>query len=192
MKKLTRSDLMSLEQYAEKRRQIRSEVMAHKQNRQLQLGPHMRLLFEDRLTIHYQIQEMLRVERIFEAAGIQEELDAYNPLIPDGDNLKATLLIEYEDVDERRVALMQLKGVEECFFAQVGSKKYPAIADEDLDRSNDDKTASVHFLRFQFDAAAIAAMRAGAVLGFGVEHSHYGVDVVPTAIQREALLADFN
>src|ERR1700757_798665 len=114
MKKLTRSDLMSLEQYAEKRPQIRAEVMAHKQNRQLELGPHMRLLFEDRLTILYQIQEMLRVERIFEAVGIQEELDAYNPLIPDGDNLKATLLIEYEDVDERRVALMQLKGVEDC------------------------------------------------------------------------------
>lgn len=192
MNKLTRKDLLSLEQYSEKRAQIRAEVIGHKQNRQIVLGEHIRLLFEDRLTIQYQIQEMLRVERIFEAAGIQEELDAYNPLIPDGDNLKATLLIEYEDVEERKIALAQLKGVEDCLYAQVGEMKYRAIADEDLDRSNEEKTASVHFVRFQFDREAIRALRAGAAFQFGIEHTHCNADAVVTTAQRSALLADFS
>jgi hypothetical protein len=191
MKKLTRKDLMSLEQYAEKRPHVRAEVIAHKQPRQIALGDHVRLLFEDRVTIQYQIQEMLRVERIFEAAGIQDELDAYNPLIPDGDNLKATMLIEYEDVDQRKIALEQLRGIEDKMFAKIGDEKVYAIADEDMERANDAKTASVHFLRFQFSSAQIQKLRTGAAFGFGCDHSRYAADIPLAAAQREALLADF-
>ena len=192
MNKLTRQNLMSLEQYAEKRADIRSEVLAHKQNRHIELGNHLRLLFEDRLTIQYQIQEMLRVERIFEAAGIQDELDAYNPLIPDGDNLKATLLIEYENVEERKQALENLRGIEDAIYARVGDAKVYAIADEDLERANDTKTASVHFLRFQFAKDRIARLRSGSTLHFGVEHPHYTVEIEAAPTQRSALLADFD
>ncbi|HET8711751.1 MAG TPA: DUF3501 family protein [Spongiibacteraceae bacterium] len=191
MKKLTRQDLFGLEKYAERRPEIRAEVMAHKKPRHIALGEHVRVLFEDRVTIQYQIQEMLRAERIFEAAGIQEELDAYNPLIPDGDNLKATLLLEYEDVEQRRVALEQLKGIEDRVYVRIGEKIIFAIADEDIERENDTKTASVHFLRFQFDKALIERLRKGAEFVVGVDHPQYIAEVVLNDLQRWALLADF-
>lgn len=192
MSKLTRQDLFTLEQYAEQRPRLRAEILAHKRNRHIAIGEHVRLLFEDRLTIQYQIQEMLRTERIFEPAGIQEELDAYNPLIPDGDNLKATMLIEYDDIEQRRSALQQLKGIEDRIFIEIGSIKFHAIADEDLERSDDTKTASVHFLRFQLDGAAIAQWRAGADCSLGSDHPYYEKQVVLATGQREALLADFS
>jgi len=192
MKKLTRQDLLSLEQYAEQRGAIRSDIIAHKKNRNISLGEHVRLLFEDRQTMRYQIQEMLRVERIFEAAGIQEEIDAYNPLIPDGDNLKATMQIEYEDVAERQVALTQLRGIEDRVFAKVGADKVYAVADEDVERENATKTASVHFLRFQFDSGLVAKLRAGAEWNFGIDHPRYQSSVALVSIQRQVLLADFD
>jgi hypothetical protein len=145
MQRLTRQDLLSLEQYSERRAQMRRDVIAHKRDRHIQLGAHVRLLFEDRLTIQYQIQEMLRTERIFEAAGIQEELDAYNPLIPDGDNWKATMLIEYEEVTERRVALERLKGIEDRIYIEIGAHRIYAIADEDMERANDVKNRKCAF-----------------------------------------------
>jgi hypothetical protein len=192
MKKLTRTDLLSLEQYSEQRFLIRAEAIAHKQNRHIALGAHVRLLFEDRLTIRYQIQEMLRIEKIFEAVGIQDELDAYNPLIPDGDNLKATMLIEYEDVEERKAALEKLRGIEDVVFAQVGAEKIVALADEDMERENATKTASVHFLRFQFNASLIRQLRGGAALSFGVDHRQCTTSVAVSDDQRKALLADFD
>ena len=191
MKKLTRQDLYSLEQYAEQRSDIRKEVMAHKQARRISLGDHLRLLFEDRITIHYQVQEMLRAERIFEASGIQDELDAYNPLIPDGDNLKATLLIEYDDVAQRQAALARLKGIEDKVWVQIGEEKVFAIADEDLERENDEKTSSVHFLRFQFDRKVGDRLAAGAGISFGVDHDHYSARHAATDVQRRSLQQDF-
>lgn len=191
---LTRADLLSLEAYASERAAFRRRVIAHKKPRQVQLGDHLRLLFEDRLTIHYQIQEMLRAERIFEAAGIDDELAAYNPLIPDGDNWKATMLIEYPDVDERRAALARLVGVEDRVWARVGDgERLFAIADEDLERSTADKTSSVHFLRFQLTPAMVAAARAGAAIAFGVDHPGLSAtqDPVPDAT-RTALAADLH
>lgn len=193
MKKLSRADLMSLEQYAERRSSVRAEVIAHKKNRQVSLGEHLRLLFEDRITIQYQIQEMLRTERIFESAGIQDELDAYNPLIPDGDNWKATLLIEYEDIEERRQALASLKGVEARVWAQVQEfDRVYAIADEDMERENDQKTSSVHFVRFQLAPAMCKAVKSGQVFGFGVDHPACQLAVMPLAAAvRDALALDF-
>ena len=192
MKKLVRADLLSLEQYAEQRRTLRAEVIAHKRTRQVALGAHLRLLFEDALTIRYQIQEMLRVERIFESAGIQAELDAYNPLIPDGYNWKATLLIEYEDIDERRQALAALKNVEHRIWVRVGElPPVFAIADEDLERENAEKTASVHFLRWQLSPGALATAKGGAAIGFGVDHPVCQEAVTPIAEStRSALVAD--
>jgi hypothetical protein len=192
MKKLTRHDLFSLEQYAERREVMRGEIIAHKQNRNVALGEHVRLLFEDRQTMHYQIQEMLRAERVFEAAGIQEELDSYNPLIPDGDNLKATMQIEYEDVAERQTALIKLRGIEDKVWAKIGGQTVYAIPDEDIERANETKTASVHFLRFQFDRDLIAKLRDGAELSFGIDHPQYQSSTVITAAQRQALLVDFD
>lgn len=191
--KLTRSDLMSLENYASQRNQFRAEVMAHKKNRQIQLGENARLLFEDRLTVQYQIQEMLRVERIFEAAGIAEELDAYNPLIPDGDNWKATLMLEYPDVSERRVKLAGLLDIENRVWAQVeGFDRVYAIADEDLDRATDEKTSSVHFLRFQFSGDMVASAKSGARLSLGIDHPNYNTCLSPLPDNyRQALIADF-
>jgi hypothetical protein len=194
MQKLTRADLFSLETYAAKRPAFRAQVLAHKQPRRLKLGEHVTLLFEDRLTMQYQIQEMLRVERIFEVDAIEDELAAYNPLIPDGTNLKATLLIEYEDVTERQRAVQELIGLERKIWLRVGDfdPVWP-IADEDLERTTDEKTATVHFLRFEFSPAMIAAARQGAALAAGIDHSHYSavVDPLPTAT-RAALVADFN
>ncbi len=194
MQKLSRADLMPLETYAERRPAFRAEVLAHKKPRKVRLGEHATLLFEDRITIQYQIQEMLRVERIFEAAGIDDELSAYNPLIPDGGNLKATFLVEYENETERKAALARLIGVEDKVWMQVqGFDKVWAIADEDMDRENEEKTSAVHFLRFEFTPAMIAAAKEGAALGVGIDHRHYGAatEALPEPV-RQALVADFD
>lgn len=194
MMKLTRADLWSLEAYAERRKDFRAQVLEHKKNRAVKLGEHVTLLFEDRLTVQYQIQEMLRVERIFEAEGIEDELAAYNPLIPDGANLKATMLIEYGEAEERRQALAQLIGIEDRTWMRVaGFEPVLAIADEDLERENEEKTSSVHFLRFEFTPPMIAAAKAGASLSVGVDHSHYSatVQALPEPVQV-ALTADFD
>lgn len=174
MGKIDRTSLMTLEAYASARKDFRSKVLAHKKDRTLAIGPNVTLVFEDELTMRYQIQEMLRAERIFEPEGIQGELDAYNPLIPDGTNWKATMLIEYPDVDERRGMLAKLIGIEDRVWVQVeGCDRVHAIADEDLERENAEKTASVHFLRFELTAAMIAKLRAGAMLSAGIDHPNY-------------------
>jgi len=190
--KLTAADLMSLEQYARERAAFRARVLEHKRARQLAVGPNATWSFEDRLTVQYQVQEMLRIERVFEPEGIADELAAYNPLIPDGSNWKVTLLIEFADPEERRVELALLKGVETRCWVAVGSEpRVFAIADEDLPRENEAKTSAVHFLRFELSAAMRAALKAGAPLAAGVDHEHYrhAVDPVPAAV-REALCAD--
>jgi len=192
--KLSREDLMSLERYAEQRPDFRSRVMAHKRQRQVGIGPHVTLYFEDRLTIQYQVQEMLRTERIFEAAAIQEELDAYNPLIPEGRNWKATMMIEYEDREERTRELARLAGIEAQTWVQIaGHDKVFAIADEDLDRSTEDKTSAVHFLRFELDAPMREAVREGAAIALGIDHPSYRmqVDAVAEPV-RTALAADLD
>ena len=176
--KLKAEDLYSLEEYARQRAQFRPQVIAHKKRRTLQVGPSATLLFEDRLTVHYQVQEMLRIERIFEMAGIADELGAYNPLIPDGSNWKATLLLEYPDPDARKRALAELKGVEDrCWVQVAGHERVHAIADEDLDRENEEKTSAVHFLRFELDKAARDAVRAGAGVKVGCDHPNYPAHV---------------
>lgn len=191
MDKLKRADLFSLEAYSIERPAFRARVIEHKKARKLHLGSNVTLLFEDRLTVQYQIQEMLRIERIFEADAIQEELDAYNPLIPDGSNLKATMLIEFPDADERKRVLATLGGIEHRVYAQVdGHERSVAVADEDLDRSSDDKTSAVHFLRFEFSPASIMALRAGAPLRFGVDDKRLPVEVEVAEAGRLALLAD--
>ena len=194
MQKLTRSDLYSLEQYAEKRAEFRAQVMAHKKNRRVAIGNHATLYFEDRLTMQYQIQEMLRIERIFEPAGIEEELAAYNPLIPDGDNWKATFMIEYGDVAERQAALAKLVEIENQVWIQIAdTDRILAIADEDLDRTSSDKTSAVHFLRFQLNAEQIAAVKANAEIGVGIDHINYKFENKPVAENiRETLAADIN
>ena len=180
MTHLTRSDLWSLEQYSEKRADFRAEVLAHKKNRHLQLNEHGRLLFEDALTLKYQIQEMLRIEKVFEAAGIQEELDAYNPLIPDGDNWKATFMIEYEEVEVRKQRLEELKNVEDLIYMQVeGCDKLYPIADEDMDRENDIKTSSVHFVRFQLTPEMLTAAKQGAGIFAGCDHEAFRIEAFP-------------
>lgn len=194
MKKLARTDLFSLEEYAERRADFRAQVLAHKQTRQVMIGDHLTLYFEDRLTMHYQIQEMLRIEKIFEADGIQEELDAYNPLIPDGSNLKATMMIEYDDIEERKQALTQLLGIEDQVWVQVnGHDKSYAISDEDLERSDEGKTSAVHFSRFELDQAMIDALKAGADLNMGCDLTNYPVTVTPVnPLVRDALVKDLN
>ena len=190
--KLTPSDLMTLESYARERATFRDRVLAHKRARQLQVGPNTTWSFEDRLTIQYQIQEMLRVERIFEPEGIADELASYNPLIPDGHNWKATLLIEFADPEERRTQLASLRGIEgRCWVQVAGHSRVAAIADEDLPRENEEKTSAVHFLRFELDTAMVGSLRGGAALGVGIDHEHYrhAVEPVPPAV-RSALLAD--
>lgn len=185
MEKLTRTDLMSLEDYAAKRGEFREKVMAHKKARRIELGPHVTLYFEDRLTIQYQVQEMLRAERIFEAAGIQEELDAYNPLIPASDTLKATMMIEFEDAQERRVALAQWGGIEDrVWVGRKGGERCYAIADEDFQRRTRERTSAVHFLRFKLDGPTAQTVREGESLAMGVDHALYSetVDPVPEAL----------
>ena len=194
MQKLSRADLYSLEKYAEIRGNFRNEVLTHKKNRQLAIGPNATLYFEDRLTIQYQIQEMLRIERIFEAEGIQEELDAYNPLIPDGTNLKATFMIEFDDPEERRKQLAGLQDIENKTWLRIGEYEpvYP-VADEDLERTTDEKTSAVHFLRFEFTREMCDALKRGAKLAAGIEHNNYHhiVDPVSQHISK-TLAADFD
>ena len=189
---LERKDLWSLEEYAENRSDFRVQVLAHKENRRVLIGRHVLLMFEDALTVKYQIQEMLRIEKVFEAAAIQEELDAYNPLIPDGDNWKCSMLIQYTDVEERRVRLAELLDIENRVRVRVGdTQPVFAIADEDLSRANDDKTSAVHFLRFQFEQAQLDALKAGASVTFGLDHDHYDAeDVLVAEGVRAALAAD--
>jgi hypothetical protein len=184
---------MSLETYARERASFRAKVLEHKKRRTVHLGSHLTLQFEDELTIRYQVQEMLRIERIFEDEGIQGELDAYNPLVPDGSNWKATMLIEYPDADERRRMLGVLKGIERKVWVQVqGCERVAAIADEDLERENDEKTASVHFLRFELSAAMRERIRRGAGVTVGVDHPHYSASAEVRAEVRNALAADLN
>ena len=193
MDKLTRPDLLSLETYAAQRTDFRARVMAHKKKRTVHIGEHLTLIFEDRLSIQYQVQEMLRIERIFEPAGIDDELEAYNPLIPDGRNLKATLLIEYDDVDERKRELVRLRGIEHAIELTVhGHAPSVAIADEDMERSNDEKTAAVHFLRFELDDAMIAAWNAGAAVTVASTLPALPVEATLTPEQRGMLAADFD
>lgn len=171
---LAASDLLSLERYARERDGFRASVIGHKRARTVAIGPHMTWIFEDRLTVQYQVQEMLRIERIFEAAGIRDELDAYNPLIPDGSNWKATMLIEYPDPAERHRALGQLRGIEDLCYVEVeGTPRVTAIADEDLERANEAKTSAVHWLRFELPAAARDAVRRGAPVTAGTDHPQY-------------------
>ena len=193
MPPIKRESLLTLEAYAKARNGFRAKVIAHKQARSVHLGEHLTLAFEDELTMRYQVQEMLRVEKIFEEQGIRDELDAYNPMVPDGSNLKATMLIEYEDADERRRALARLRGIEDRVWVEVGgSPRVFAIADEDLDRETDEKTSAVHFLRFQLSAGAIAALKRGAALAIGVDHPHYQATIPAVDPNtRAALVADF-
>ena len=190
--KLRPEDLFSLEQYSKQRAEFRPKVIAHKRNRTLQCGPNATWLFEDRLTVQYQVQEMLRIERIFEAEGIADELNAYNPLIPDGSNWKATLLIEFPDVNERRTALAQLKGIEDrCWVQVAGHERVFAIADEDLERENEEKTSSVHFLRFELAPAMVAAAKGGAAISIGMDHDAYRHAIDPLSkVARDALVRD--
>mgnify|MGYP001104990938 CR=1 FL=1 len=192
MNKLTRDDLYSLEKYAQARPDFRKRVLAHKKSRHVPVGPNATLYFEDALTVQYQIQEMLRIERIFEAAGIEDELGAYNPLIPDGSNWKATFMVEFPDADERRVQLARLIGIEDRVWVQVsGHDRVFAIADEDLERENADKTSSVHFVRFELTPAMVADVKAGAAISIGIEHENYryAIEPVQPAV-RDALAAD--
>jgi len=187
-----RASVPALEAYAKARSEFRERVLAHKKPRTVHLGDHVTLIFEDELTVRYQIQEMLRVEKVFEEAGIRDELDAYNPLVPDGTNFKATMLIEYEDPADRMAALERLVGIERRVWVGVeGCPRVHAIADEDLPRETETKTAAVHFLRFELDPAMVSALRRGASLGMGIDHARYEA-VIPAvaAATREALLAD--
>lgn len=192
MPQISPDTLMPLEVYAKARPDFRAKVIAHKKDRTLQLGENLTLIFEDELTIRYQVQEMLRVERIFEEEGIRDELGAYNPLVPDGSNWKATMLIEYPDETERRVRLAQLIGIEDKVWVQVaGCDLVFAIADEDLERENEQKTSSVHFLRFELTAAMVSALRGGAILAMGVDHANYSATVPQiSAAMRASLMAD--
>ena len=192
--KLTRSDLWSLEEYASRRQTFRAEVIAHKKLRNIALGPHATLYFEDRLTMRYQIQEMLRVERIFEAAEIEEELESYNPLIPDGSNWKATFMIEYGDVEERKVALATMGGIEQTVWVRVGEsgEKIFAITKEDMERTRDEKAAAVHFMRFELGADEVAALKSGESLFMGIDHASLPGTYEVTAHQRAALIADLD
>ena len=188
-KKLDRESLWSLEEYSERRNDFRKEMIAHKKNRRIALGDHVSLLFEDLNTMKYQVQEMLRTEKIFEAAGIAEELESYNPLIPDGSNWKATMLIEYPDVEERRVALNKMAGVENTVWVQVeGCEKTLAIANEDMERSTEEKAAAVHFLRFELAEDSVAALKAGKHLTMGVDHPEVAFVLDPVHADSTASL----
>ena len=191
MEKLTHDDLYTLEAYEKHRPEFRARVMEHKQHRRLSLGENVMLIFEDRLTMQYQVQEMLRTEKIFTEAGIAEELGAYNPLIPDGSNWKATMMIEYPDPEERQAALEQLLGIEDHVWVEIGSTKpIYAIADEDLERSTDVKTSSVHFLRFQLPPQSVKALKDGASLWFGIDHAQYACGQEVPVAMCESLIAD--
>ena len=188
--KLSREDLWSLEEYAEAREAFRAQVIAHKKPRQVRLGEHATLYFEDALTMKYQIQEMLRVERIFTREEIEEELASYNPLIPDGSNWKATFMIEYQDADERREALARMAGIEYKVWVQIGDEKTYAIANEDLDRSNEEKASAVHFLRFELSESAVAGVGAGAPMSMGIDHEALPYEVAISEATRASLAGD--
>jgi hypothetical protein len=191
MARIERGSLLSLETYSRERKAFRARVIEHKKHRTVHLGDHVTLIFEDELTVRYQIQEMLRIERIFEEEGIQHELDAYNPLVPDGSNLKATMMIEYPDVAERQRNLARLKGVEDRVWVQVaGFDRVYAIADEDLERESEQKTSAVHFLRFELEPAMRDALRRGAGLGLGIDHPQYQAGVEAAPAVRAALAGD--
>ena len=191
-RRIKRESLMTLEAYARERKEFRARVIEHKRARTLHLGNHVTLLFEDELTIRYQIQEMLRIEKIFDEQGIQAELNAYNPLIPDGRNFKATMLIEYDDAEERRRELVKLRGIERRVWMQVeGCPRVFAVADEDLERETETKTSSVHFLRFELTSEMISALKYGVALGFGVDHPNYHAEIAAvTAATRQSLVTD--
>ena len=191
MKQLTRDDLYSLEKYAAIKTDFRARVMEHKKNRRVAIGEHATLYFEDKLTMQYQVQEMLRLERIFEADGIQDELDVYNPLIPDGSNWKATFMVEHDDVEERKKALARLIGIENSVWVKVGSfDRVFAIANEDLDRSEPDKTSAVHFMRFELTPEMVAAAKQGATVKAGIDHPVYREETELPALKRESLADD--
>lgn len=193
MEKLKQSDLYTLEHYARIRGEFRDKVIQHKKDRRLALGEHAALYFEDRLTMQYQVQEMLRLERMFEPDMIQAELDVYNPLIPDGSNWKATFMIEYADADERREALANLVGIEQAVWMKVeGFDPVRPICNEDLERSSEDKTASVHFMRFELSAPMIAALKSGAALSAGIDHPYFSVQVKASEAVRQSLLSDLD
>ena len=194
MQKLTRDDLYSLEQYSSVRDEFRNGVLEHKRHRRLALGANAALYFEDRMTMQYQVQEMLRIERIFEADGIDEELEAYNPLIPDGSNWKATFMVEFPDAEERQAMLQQLVGIEDLVYMQVGElDRSFAIADEDLDRADETKTSAVHFLRFELSDDQVTALKDGAELTAGIDHDNYKVKISPVAENiRLSLLGDLD
>ena len=194
MQKLSREDLFSLEKYAEARSAFREKVLEHKKNRRLALGTNAALYFEDRLTMQYQVQEMLRIENIFEADGIEEELGAYNPLTPDGSNWKATFMVEFPDVEERQQMLTRLVGIENRVFVQVaGFDRVYAIADEDLERADEDKTSAVHFMRFELPAEQVTALKSGAVLAAGIDHDNNRVEINPVADNiRDSLVKDLD
>lgn len=190
MPHITRDSLMTLEGYAKVRPQMRAEIMAYKKNRMVELGGHVTLIFEDEKTMRYQIQEMLRAERAFEESAIQDELDAYNPLIPDGSNWKATMMIQYPDPDERKLALARLKGIEDRVWVQVADQpKVYAIADEDLERENAEKTSSVHFLRFELDPTSKAAAKGGSPVRMGIDHEAYRIESLTLPENTRAALA---
>ena len=194
MQKLSKDDLYSLERYSKVREEFRNKVMVHKRDRRLPLGTNATLYFEDTLTMQYQIQEMLRIERLFEEAAIKEELDVYNPLIPDGSNWKATFMVEFPDSEERRAMLTQLVGIENDIWMQIGdSEKIRPIANEDLERSDGTKTSAVHFLRFELDSSRVQALKNGARLSAGIDHKNYQVEVSPVAGNvRDSLVSDLD
>ena len=194
MNKLSREDLFSLEQYAEARPAFRNKVLEHKKNRRLDLGTNAALYFEDRLTMQYQVQEMLRIEKIFEAEGINDELEAYNPLIPDGSNWKATFMVEFPEVEERKAMLAQLVGIEDRIYVHVADfDRVFAIADEDLERADETKTSAVHFLRFELPPEQVAALKDGAALAAGIDHENYRVEINPVPDNiRNSLLNDLS
>jgi hypothetical protein len=193
MPQITRESLMTLEAYAKARHEFRNKVMSHKKNRTVHLGQNLTLIFEDELTVRYQIQEMLRIEKTYEEEGIQDELEAYNPLVPDGSNWKATMMIEYPEESERRAMLAKLKGVENRVWVQVMDfARVHAIADEDLERENEEKTSSVHFLRFELTPDMINAAKAGAAISMGVDHAVYAAETVVSQSIRDSLAADLN
>ena len=190
---LTRQDLLSLEEYAEQRSAIRSDTIQTKKLREVNLGEHLRILFENKKTVQFQIQEMLRIEKIFEADGIQEELDVYNSLVPEGSNLKATMMIEYTNVEERTAALSKLIGVERSIYFQVGNHdKVFAICNEDMDRETEVKTSAVHFMRFEFDQNMMVDFGSKAPVKVGVSHPHYDYEIILNSESQDALSQDFN
>lgn len=193
MEKLSRDDLYSLEKYAEVRAEFRSKVMDHKKRRRLAIGPNATLYFEDKLTIHYQIQEMLRIEKVFEAAGIEEELLAYNPLIPDGRNWKATFMLEYDDAEVRKQQLAKLKGIETRVWMRVADNELiRPISDEDLERENEAKTSAVHFMRFELQGSDVTALKEGAALSAGIDHEAYSYELKVESDITASLLEDLD